>query len=103
MRGHGPGVVGTWLGVGVIHRVAIQLQKFLRLRLLLPVTAHGEGVLTHLGGGGKQSVRLGPESTASWKKPSPWKHVLVPEALCSGAGLKPRFIPSRLSDVEPVT
>lgn len=73
--------MGTWLGIGVIHRVAVQLQKFLRLRFLLPVTAHGEGVLTHLDGG-KQSVRLGPDSPASRKKPSPWKHVLVPEALC---------------------
>ena len=39
---------GTWLGVCVIHGVAIQLEKFLRLGFFLPVTAHGKCVLTHL-------------------------------------------------------
>lgn len=38
----------TWLGVGVVHSVAIQLQKLHRLRFLLSVAAHGKGVLTHL-------------------------------------------------------
>lgn len=38
----------TWLRVAVVHRVAIQLQELLRLRLLLPVAAHGEGILAHL-------------------------------------------------------
>lgn len=38
----------TWLGVSVVHSVAVQLQQLLRLRFLLPVTAHGEGVLTDL-------------------------------------------------------
>lgn len=42
------GWAGTWLGVRVIHSVAIQLEKFLRLRFFLPVTAHGKRVLTHL-------------------------------------------------------
>lgn len=41
---------GTWLGVRVIHGVAIQLEKFLRLGFFLPVTAHGKRVLTHLKG-----------------------------------------------------
>lgn len=38
----------TWLRVGVVHGVAIQLEKLYRLCLLLSVAAHGKGVLTHL-------------------------------------------------------
>lgn len=38
----------TWLRLGVIHRVAVQLHELLRLGLLLSVTAHGERVLTDL-------------------------------------------------------
>lgn len=38
----------TWLGVGVVHRVAVQLEELHRLRLLLSVAAHGKCVLTDL-------------------------------------------------------
>lgn len=38
----------TWLGVSVVHCVAIQLEKLHRLGLLLSVAAHGKRVLTHL-------------------------------------------------------
>lgn len=38
----------TWLRVGVVHGVTIQLKKLHRLRLLLSIAAHGKGVLTHL-------------------------------------------------------
>lgn len=38
----------TWLGVGVVYSVAIQLEKLNRLSFLLSVAAHGEGVLTDL-------------------------------------------------------
>lgn len=38
----------TWLGVSIVHRVAIQLKEFYRLSLLLSVAAHGKGVLTYL-------------------------------------------------------
>lgn len=35
-------------GFDVVHRVAVQLEHFRRLRLLLLVAAHGEGVLRNL-------------------------------------------------------
>lgn len=38
----------TWLGVGVVHSVAIQLEQLHRLGLLLSVAAHGKRVLTDL-------------------------------------------------------
>lgn len=41
-------VTVTWLGVSVVHSVAIQLEELHRLGLLLSVAAHGKGVLTHL-------------------------------------------------------
>lgn len=43
-------VARTWLGVGVVHGVSIQLEELHRFRLLLSVAAHGEGVLGHLTG-----------------------------------------------------
>lgn len=62
----GPAEAGplTWLGVAVVHRVAVQLQELLRLGLLLPVAAHGERVLAHLrGGGGEIDNALALSST----------------------------------------
>lgn len=38
----------TWLRIGVIYRIPVQLHQLMRLWLLLPVTAHGKCVLTHL-------------------------------------------------------
>lgn len=39
----------TWLWIGIVNRIALQLHEFLWLGLLLPVTAHSERVLTDLG------------------------------------------------------
>lgn len=38
----------TWLRVGVIHSVSVQLEKFNRFCFLLPVATHGKGVLADL-------------------------------------------------------
>lgn len=40
--------MGTWLGISVIHSVAIQLEEFLGLCFLLSIAAHGESVLADL-------------------------------------------------------
>lgn len=38
----------TWLGIRVVHGVAIQLEQLHRLGLFFSVAAHGKCVLTHL-------------------------------------------------------
>ena len=96
------GWAGTWLGVRVIHSVAIQLEKFLRLCFFLPVTAHGKRVLTHLKKKSTDCEVGSLEPIFLEKNPSLFKPVLSPEALHSGAGFKLSFSTSWLCDLEQV-